>query len=505
MRRDPGRRERRVNMVALELTLSQFILLSKLDFIPWSDHERQDKVASIYPTRIGMLNLPAEMTVFLAQFASWFTPSVWYHAQVLGVGALLTPDKRTVTAVLSVMGLRQSRHCQNYHRVLNRARWSSRAVSQQLLQVLLSFFLPSGPILLGLDDTVERRRGKKIAAKGIYRDPVRSSHSHLVKVSGRRWLSVMVRVPIPWVGWTWALPFLTVLAPSERYHQKCRRSHKKLTDWARQLLRQVRRWVPQRELSVVADSSFAVLTLLDTLRRWAQPITRITRLRLDAALYEPAPVRPTGQTGRPRLKGNRVPTLQQVLRDATTSGTTVTITNWYRETQRAVAVVSATAVWSHAGMPPGPSRWVLLRDPRNEFRPQALLSTDVRRSPLQIVPSFVQRWQVAVTFQEVRTHLGVETQRQWAHLAIARTTPTLLGLFSVVTLLAPALSAHQKVFPRQAAWYSKSTPTFADALALVRSQVWRQAHFSLSHKDSDLVQIPRPLFECLTDTLCYAA
>lgn len=452
-----------------------------------------------------MLNLPAEVSVFLAPFTPLFTPSVWYHAQILLVGAILTPGKRTVTAILSVMGLRQSRHFQNYHRVLNRARWSSRAISQQLLQVLLRVFVPHGPIMLGLDDTVERRRGKKIAAKGIYRDPVRSSHSHFVKVSGLRWLSVMLLAPIPWVGWTWALPFLTVLAPSERYHQKCRRSHKKLTDWARQVLLQVRRWVPQRTVIVVADSSFAVLTLLHALRHLAQPITMITRLRLDAALYDPTPERTPGQTGRPRLKGNRLPTLQQVLRDATTAWTSVIVSGWYREPQRAVEVVSATAVWYHTGMPPVPIRWVLIRDPQNKFRPQALLSTDLNLSPTHIVTSFVQRWQVEVTFQEVRTHLGVETQRQWADLAIARTTPTLLGLFSVVTLLAHSLSAHQEVAPRQAAWYAKTMPTFADALALVRSHLWRHTHFSLSQKDYDLIQIPRPLFECLTDTLCYAA
>jgi hypothetical protein len=452
-----------------------------------------------------MLNLPAEMTAFLAPFAPLFTPSVWYHAQVLVVGALLTPGKRTVTAVLSVMGLRQSRHFQNYHRVLNRARWSSRAVSQHLLQGLINVFAPKGPILLGLDDTLERRRGKKITAKGIYRDPVRSSHSHFVKASGLRWLSVMLLVPIPWVGWTWALPFLTVLAPSERYHQKCRRAHKKLTDWARQLLGQVRRWVPQRELIVVADSSFAVLTLLDDLRHLPQPITMITRLRLDAALYDPAPVRTLGQMGRPRLKGKRLPTLQQVLLAATTPWTAVTIADWYRKPQREVEIVSDTAVWYHTGMPPVPIRWVVIRDPQNKFRPQALLSTDLTLTPTQIVTCFVQRWQVEVTFHEVRTHLGVETQRQWADLAIARTTPTLLGLFSVVTLLAHSLAAHQRVSPRQAAWYAKATPTFADALALVRSHLWRHTHFSLSHKDYDLVQIPRPLFECLTDTLCYAA
>ena len=452
-----------------------------------------------------MLNLPTEMTTFLAPFAPLFTPSVWYHARILLVGAILTPGKRTVTAVLSVMGLRQSRHFQNYHRVLNRTRWSSRAISRQLLLVLLQGFVSHGPIFLGLDDTVERRRDKKITAKGIYRDPVRSSHSHFVKTSGLRWLSVMLLVPIPWAGWIWALPFLTVLAPSERYDQKCRRSHKKLTDWARQMLGQVRRWVPHRELVVVADSSFAVLTLLDALRHLAQPITMITRLRLDAALYEPAPERPPKQTGRPRRKGNRLPTLHQILRDPTTSWTAVTIANWYRELERTVEVVSTTAVWYHTGMPPVPIRWVVIRDPQNKFRPQALLSTDLTLSPTQIVTAFVQRWQVEVTFHEVRTHLGVETQRQWADLAIARTTPTLLGLFSVVTLLAHSLSAHQSIAPRQAAWYAKSMPTFADALALVRSHVWRHTHFSLSHKDYDLIQIPRPLFDCLTDTLCYAA
>ena len=216
-------------------------------------------------------------------------------------------------------------------------------------------------------------------------------------------------------------------------------------------------------------------------------------------------MRMLGQTGRPRRKGNRLPTLQQVLQDGTTGWTAVTIANWYREPQRVVEVVSATAVWYHTGMPSVPIRWVVIRDPQNKFRPQALLSTDMRLTPTQIVTWFAHRWQVEVTFQEVRTHLGVETQRQWADLAIARTTPTLLGLFSVVTLLAHSLSAHQEVSPRQAAWYTKSTPTFADALALVRSHLWRHTHFSLSQKDYDLIQIPRPLFECLADTLCYAA
>lgn len=452
-----------------------------------------------------MLNLPAEVTALLALFAPLFTPSVWSHAQILIVGAILTPGKRTVTALLSVMGLRQNPHFQNYHRVLNRARWSSRAASQTLLQVILAVFVPQGPVVLGLDDTLERRRGEQIKAKGVYRDPVRSSHSHFVKASGLRWLSLMVLVQIPWARAVWALPFLTALAPSERYHQERRREHKKLTAWARQLLGQVRRWLPQRELVVVADSSFAVLTLLHELWHLPQPVAMITRLRLDAALYEPAPTRAEGQTGRPRLKGRRLPTLAQVLHHATTPWTLVTVSGWYRKPQRELEIISDTAVWYHSGMPPVPVRWVLIRDPLGKFPPQALLSTDVHLSPVQMLTWFVQRWQVEVTFQEVRTHLGVETQRQWADLAIARTTPTLLGLFAVVTLLAHHLAARRAVPTRPAAWYVKEIPTFADALALVRAQLWSHAHFSLSQKHTDLVQIPRPLFECLTEVLCYAA
>jgi len=452
-----------------------------------------------------MLNLPAEVTALLALFAPVFTPSVWAHAQLLVVGAILTPGKRTVTAILSIMGLRHNPHFQNYHRVLNRARWSSRAMSRTLLQVVLEAFVPQGPVILGLDDTLERRRGEKIRAKGIYRDPVRSSHSHFVKASGLRWLSVMLLVTIPWARAVWALPFLTVLAPSERYHQERRRQHKKLTEWARQMLSQVRRWLPQRELVVVADSSFAVLTLLHELRHLPQPVAMITRLRLDAALYEPAPARAAGQTGRPRLKGKRLPTLQQVLHDTTTRWTSVTVSGWYHKPQRELEIVAATAVWYHSGIPPVPIRWVLIRDPLGKFTPQALLSTDGNLTAMQMVTWFVQRWQVEVTFHEVRTHLGVETQRQWADLAIARTTPALFGLFTMVTLLAHRLAARRAVPTRAAAWYVKEIPTFADALALVRSQLWSHAHFSLSQKNSDLVQIPRPLFECLTETLCYAA
>src|SRR6516165_10987151 len=239
-----------------------------------------------------MLHLPKRIIQVLRYFEEAFSERVWEWAKVLLIGAILAPGERTVTAILRVMGLNQERQFQNYHRVLNRAKWSSRTLSCTLLRLLILLFVPEdAPIVVGIDETIERRRGAKIAAKGIYRDPVRSSKEFFVKTSGLRWISLQLLAPIPWAQRIWALPFLTVLAPSERYHQQRRRRHKTITDWGRQMLLQLRRWLPERTLVVVADRTDAVLDLLARCRRLARPITVVTRLRLDAALYDPAPPR----------------------------------------------------------------------------------------------------------------------------------------------------------------------------------------------------------------------
>jgi hypothetical protein len=375
-----------------------------------------------------------------------FSKRIWLHAQILLMGAILAPGQRTVTAILHIMGLSAEKHFQNFHRVLNRAVWSSREASRLLLGLLVATFAFWGLVVMGLDDTIERRRGAKIKAKGIYRDPVRSSHSHFVKASGLRWLSLMLLAPIPWAKRIWALPFLTVLAPSARYYQGHKRSYKKLTDWARQVLLQVRRWLLGRKLVVVMDASFAAIDFLWQVAKLAHPITLIARFRLDAALYAPAPKRKPRQMGRPRKKGKRLPTLEQALKDTRTHWKKVVIPDWYGQGWKKVEILSSTAVWFHNGIPPLPIRWVLIRDPQGKFKPHALLCTDLAARPEQILKWFVMRWQLEVTFHEARDHLGVETQRQWSDWAIARTTPALLGLFSRMALLAHT-HAHKGKIP----------------------------------------------------------
>jgi hypothetical protein len=311
---------------------------------------------------------------------------------------------------------------------------------------------------------------------------------------------------VPWASRVWALPFVSALAHSERYAKEQGKRHKKLTDWAWQLLLLVRRWYPEREIVAVADRTYASLKLLDRCRGLRNPITFITRLRLDAALYEPAPPRYPGQMGRPRLKGERLANLSVVAEDPSTVWRTITVSNWYGKGKRSVEVVSDTAVWHSTGLPAVPLRWMLIRDPRAEFRTQALLCTDLRAEPERIISWFVRRWQMETTFQEVRQRLGLETQRHWSQRAIQRTAPALLALFSVVTLFAHQHMTKGVQTVRRTAWYRKSYPTFTDALALVRKELWaHEETFCGSLRGADTLKVPRQFVERLTDALCYAA
>ena len=452
-----------------------------------------------------MFTPPAEVEAVCAAFAPLFTRPSWRRAQALLCGTLLAPANHALTAALRALGLAADPRFQSYHRLLNRARWSARQAAGVLLRLLVAAFVPTGPLILGLDETVERRRGPKMTARAIYRDAARSSRECFQKTSGLRWLSLHLLVPIRWARRVWALPFLTALCPSARYAQDVAkgRRHKSLVERARGLIGQAVRWLPGRALIVVADSGYAAIELLAWCQRLPAPVTLITRLRLDAALYEPTPARAAGQKGRPRRKGQRLPTLAERLTRTDTRWSRVRVP-WYGGAWRWLEVASDRAVWYHSGLSPVALRWVLIRDPKGRFQPQALLSTNPTLPAAQIVHAFVRRWAMEVTFQEARAHLGVEGQRQWNDLAVARTTPVRLVLFSLVALLVPRRPKWQTSV-RQAAWYQKTLPTFSDALAQVRRCLWRQLAFCTSQENTDRRKPPADLCAHFGELLAYAA
>jgi len=463
--------------------------------------------------------VPAILATWLSVFRPCFTAPVWNRILVLVAGAVLAPGKRTVTQVLRVMGLADEPSFRRYHEVLSRARWDGQAVARRLLLYIIERLLPDGEVVIGIDDTIERRWGARITARVIYRDPVRSSKGHFVKTSGLRWLSLMVAVPIPWAKRTWALPFLTILAPSARWSEANGKRHKMLTTWARQAILQTKRWLPNRRLIFVTDSGFAALDLLAAVR---SRVCMITRLRLDANLFRPAPKRRPGQRGRTPLKGRALPKLSSVLKNKKTVWTSVVVSQWYNAQQRRLLVATGTALWYHTGIAPVPSaadaswhidalrasiRWVLVRDPSGAHEPAAFLSTDLDAQPATILGWFVSRWRVETTFQEVRAHLGVETQRQWSDLAILRTTPALLGLFSLITVWADGLArdAANALRPNVAAWYARSQPTFSDAIAAVRRVLWAPPNFSMSRQPGATITMAAGLLNRVFQTLCLAA
>lgn len=448
------------------------------------------------------MKIPVEIIAIIGMFEKEFSKPIYEHVKVLIVGAILATGKRTITSILRVTGKAQETNFTNYHRVLNRAKYSSLKLAKILLIMIVEAFGGDEPLVFGIDETIERRKGGKIKARAIYRDPVRSSQSHFVKASGLRWMTVMMMAKIPWAAKVWAMPFFTALVPSEGYYKNKKREHKKLTDWARQMILQVKRWLPYKEVIFVADSSYSALELLDSVRH---QVTMITRLRLDAALYEPLEKTLTKAKGRPRLKGKRLPNLTEVLVSDKTIWQSITILDWYGQAEKEIEITSATCVWYHKSMAVVPMRWVLIRDPKGRFAPQALLSTNLELEPTDIVKYFVMRWRMEVTFEESRAHLGVETQRQWSDFSISRSTPFLFALFSIVTLIANSLLKGNSFPTRSSSWYKKTYPTFSDTIALVRFHLWPCFNFSMSLQNDDILKIPRSLFNRFIDTLCFAA
>jgi hypothetical protein len=446
--------------------------------------------------------LPPRFLDRLAGLADLFTRPTWSHVPLLLAGVILAPGRRTVTAALRILGRERDPDFCTFHRILNRAAWSSRAAAHQLLLLLVNVFVPAGaPVVIGLDDTIERRWGPRIRARGIYRDPVRSSKGHFVKASGLRWLSAMLLVRVPWADRFMALPFLTLLAPSKRFYAGKSRTPKTLLDWARQAALQIHRWLPDRYIVVVGDSAFAAIEFLAAV---CNHVCVVTRLRLDANLFHFPPPKRKGPGRRP-IRGKPHKKLSAILKDRNVAWTRYRVSLWYGRTNRILDIATGTAIWYRGGVPPVPIRWLLVRDPSGELDPQAFLATDLDAHPRDILAWFVTRWQVEVTFEETRAHLGVETQRQWSDKAILRTTPALLALFSIVTLWTHDLAKSQKLKPRAAAWYPKSFLTFSDAIAAVRREIWAHQISCMSRPRRDRIEIPCHIWRRMETALAYAA
>ena len=400
---------------------------------------------------------------------------------------MLTPRARTVTAALRVRGLATERRFTNDQRVLNRATWSTRQASRLLLGVLLTWLVPAGATsVLGADDTLERRSGRQITAKGGYRDAVRSSQKPVIRCFGLQWVAMRLLVPGPWSRRVWALPFRTTLARPADQHDRHR--HKTSIDWVRPMRKHVRRWRPGRQLVLVVDGGFAAVSL--ALACVNNKVVMVSRWRWDAARYHPPGPQLPGQRGPNPLQGTRQRRLQAGAARADPPWEDVAVVCYGGQRQK-WWVVSHTALWYSRGLLPVDIRSGLVCDPEGQRRMAALFCTDLPATPAPILAWVVMRWSVEVPVKEGRAHLGVETQRQWSDPAIARTTPVLRALFSIVPLVALRLSQRGPIRVQAAAWDHTAEPTGADCLALGRRHLWCAQYVVPAAAEADGVQCPR--------------
>lgn len=448
---------------------------------------------------------PAIISLLLP-FAVALTAPARAKLLILFTGAVLAPGRRTVCAALAAAGRRETATFGKFHRFFNRDQWSAGRLSGILAALLVAAFVPTGePIVVLIDETLERRRGRQIDYKGWFRDPIRSSAGRLVCCLGIRWLCAGLLVSVPWSTRPWALPFFVVPVLAEKTCQRLRRPHRSSVSWAGVVAQKLRRWFPERAIVLVGDGGFAAVELVAACQQEPPPVTLVCRLRLDAALYAFPEPQPQGKRGPKPKKGARQQSPRQRLTDPHTGWQRVTLP-WYGGAARPVELATGVALWYTAGQAPVPLRWVIVRPPAGDpapFPPVVLGCSAPKTAALAIGCWFVGRWNIEVTFEEIRAHLGFETQRQWAVRAIGRGTPCLFGLFSLIVLLAKQL--HPEQLPCQrTGWYRKKEATFSDVLAAVRRHLWGLEEFTTSPLRPDYCLIPRVLLAGLQHVACYS-
>ena len=445
------------------------------------------------------MSLPPAIIAVLAEFQPLFTHPTWRKAVILLLGTLLAHGPRTVTVALRLMGYAHHPCFSRVHQVLNRARWSPLLVSKRLLFCLLARLLPvTAPLTFVIDEHLERRWGPQITKRGHYRDPARSSKKRAVTSSGLRWICVALLVPLPWTDRVWALPFLTILTTPPAVDAAAGHRHKTTGMWAQQVVRLLRRWLPERELVLLGDTAYASLDLAAVCV--TQRVVLIAPFHLDAGLFEPAPPRAAQTSRKPRIIGARLPKLEVVAVDPATVWTRGSI-SWYAAGPREMEWVSGQALWYRGGKRPVAIRWVLIRQVGDPPTVRAYFCTAPAWTVEGIVTTYMGRWSLEVTFAECRRHLGVETQRQWSDKAIGRSTPALLGLFSLVVLLGQALHPDGQIPVERPAWYRKEQATFSDVLRTVRRHLWRADEILQGADAAGCIIIPRDTLGRLFDAV----
>jgi hypothetical protein len=432
-----------------------------------------------------------ELPVFSLFQSAFTTAATFVRARLLGVAAILTTGRRTVSNLLrTAAGLAQG-DASSYRRVLSLAHWSTLTLASLLARFILRHFWPEGRVRLVGDDTVTEHPGRKVHGKARHRDPVRSSHSYTAWRWGHKWVVLAVLVHFPFASRPWALPVLVALYRSPEDNRQRGRPHRTPAQLLHLLLRLLLRWFPDRRFVFAGDQNYGSHAMARLAPRTGGRLHVVSKFYPDANLYEPPPA--YAGKGRPRVKGAKRPAPQEVV--ATAARTRLNVA-WYGGGRRDVAVVTGTGHWYKAGKGLVEVRWVYVQDLTGTHRDEYFYSTDVTMTAQEIIEEYTGRWNIETTFADSRAYLGLESTRGWCARTVGRAEPCLLGLYSVVALLYWSLPAADQ---EQGAvdWEGKATVTFSDAITAVRRWLWTRWVFPQAGHADTFAKLPEAFQQLL--------
>ena len=413
----------------------------------------------------------------LEPLAVGFSKRVFARVVVLGFAAILTTGRRTITHLLRTVPSLAPGSASAYQRVLSRRRWAPWRVARAWATLVLKTCAPSGVVACGGDDTVDEHRGKKVSGQGGHRDAVRSTPSHTAFRGGHKGIVLCLLVKLPFSTRPWALPVLVALDHPKPWNQRYHRRHQTPAELMRPLLAVRIHWFPERTFRFAGDGGLGTHDLARFTQRWGHPLALVSRFSPDAHLSAPPPRVCQPKHGRPRKKGRKRPSPEQVVERARRQRLKV---RWYGGGWRPVAVATGTGPWYQTGKSWVPIRGVYVHDKTGTHRDDDFFTTDLKRTPRQMIEAFTGRWSIETTFPEVRAYLGLETTCGWTPKTGLRAAPALCGLYTVVVLL--YLQLPQRARGSLVDWSGKKNVTFSDAISAVRRWLWFAGAFE-NHGD----------------------
>jgi hypothetical protein len=443
------------------------------------------------------MNVPTCAIPVLTMFRPACSTPTSRRVMILALAAVLTTGRRTVTNRLRTAQSQAQGHASSDPRVLSPRRWSAWRLARRLLTFRLHHVVPPGPVFLAGDDTVTEHPGPKVFGKGRHRDGVRSTHSYTAYRWGHKWVVVSVLVKLPVATRPWALPVLVALYHPPEWDHAHGTRQKTPAHLTRLLLARLVRWFPHRHFIFIGDTGYGTSETARFCRQRRHHLTLVSKFYRDAALYEPPPPRTRRMLGRPRVKGQKLPSPQEVVAHRTRR--THLAVAWYGGTTRNIEMVTGTGHWYRIGEALVAVRWVYVHDGTGTHRDEYFFTTNLSLRPKPIVECYTQRWSIETTFQECREYLNRESTKCYGQQTVLRFTPCIFGLYTLIVLLYLQLPEPLRL-PIVVSWRAKSTTTFADMLTCVRRAIWQQWFFQTPTTAEPFAKLPRSL----QDTILYA-